>query len=235
MGGNRYNSNSIIMAIYKNNPPIVTNGLALALDAVNRISYTSGSSTWRDLSSNRINTTLVGSPLFLPNEAGGSINLDGSNDRIDITSANCVLTSSRTLTAIIKSNTTTATTNYFRLVDGTINGYFRLEWNNRLIAVNDAGSNFAFQTGFSPGFPLNASYFMITLKCDENGILTIFNNSIRTNVNINTTGSIALTNIGRALGAFSPGGAISTFLFYNRALSDDEIIQNYNALKTRIG
>jgi len=37
------------MAIYKNTPPIVTNGLVLALDAANPKSYTSGSTMWNSI------------------------------------------------------------------------------------------------------------------------------------------------------------------------------------------
>ena len=44
------------MAIYKNTPPIVTNGLVLALDAANPKSYTSGSTVW--------NSTFSGSGPF---------------------------------------------------------------------------------------------------------------------------------------------------------------------------
>jgi hypothetical protein len=49
------------MATYKNTPPIVTDGLAMYLDASNPKSYTSGSSTWNDLSGNKNTASVSGS------------------------------------------------------------------------------------------------------------------------------------------------------------------------------
>ena len=66
-------------------PKIVTNGLVLALDAGDRNSYTSGSSTWNDLSGNGYNATLVNSPDFSSVDSG-KIQLDGVDDYIDLPS-----------------------------------------------------------------------------------------------------------------------------------------------------
>jgi len=63
---------------------IVTNGLVLALDAADRNSYISGSTTWRDLTSNSFNGTLTNGPTF--NSAnGGSIVFDGVDDYAPLT------------------------------------------------------------------------------------------------------------------------------------------------------
>ena len=65
---------------YINTPPVVTNGLILHLDAGNRLSYTSGSTVWNDLSGNNNSGSLTNGPTF--NSANqGSIVFDGSNDR----------------------------------------------------------------------------------------------------------------------------------------------------------
>ena len=66
------------MATYYS-PKIVTDGLVLALDAANRKSYNSGSTTWYDLSGNNNNGTLYNGPTF--NSANsGSIVFDGVDD-----------------------------------------------------------------------------------------------------------------------------------------------------------
>ena len=63
---------------------IVTNGLVLALDAADRNSYVSGSTTWNDLSGNAYNGTLTNVPTYsIAN--GGNITFDGSNDYIAFT------------------------------------------------------------------------------------------------------------------------------------------------------
>ena len=56
---------------------IVTNGLVLALDAADRNSYVSGSTTWGDLTGNT-NATLLGSVGY-SNLAGGSLIFNGSS------------------------------------------------------------------------------------------------------------------------------------------------------------
>jgi hypothetical protein len=56
---------------------IVTNGLVLYLDAANYLSYTSGSTVWRDLSSSNLSGSLINGPTF--NSAnGGYIACDGT-------------------------------------------------------------------------------------------------------------------------------------------------------------
>ena len=72
------------MAIFKNTPPIVTNGLVLSLDAANSKSYVSGSTVWRDMSGNGTNGTLTNGPTF-SSANGGIIIFDGVNDYIDNT------------------------------------------------------------------------------------------------------------------------------------------------------
>ena len=77
------------MATQYANGKIVTNGLVLALDAADRNSFVSGSTTWRDVSGNNRNFTLTNGPSF--NTAnGGSIVFDGTNDiaTLDITNDN---------------------------------------------------------------------------------------------------------------------------------------------------
>lgn len=69
------------------NPPIVTNGLVLNLDAGNRRSYPGAGTVWRDLSGLGNNGTLTNGPTFSAAN-GGSISLDGSNDYVEITTRN---------------------------------------------------------------------------------------------------------------------------------------------------
>lgn len=70
----------------KAGPSIVTNGLVLSLDASDKNSYTSGSTTWYNLSGNN-NGTLTNGPTF-NNSNGGRLVLDGSNDYIEFSTRN---------------------------------------------------------------------------------------------------------------------------------------------------
>ena len=64
---------------FGNGPRIVTNGLVLALDASDRNSYVSGSSTWFDVSGVGNNGTLTNGPTFNSTNQG-SVVFDGAND-----------------------------------------------------------------------------------------------------------------------------------------------------------
>jgi hypothetical protein len=61
------------------NPRIVTDGLVLCLDAANKRSYPGSGTTWTDRSSNGYTGTLANGPTFDGNN-GGRFYFDGSND-----------------------------------------------------------------------------------------------------------------------------------------------------------
>ena len=65
------------------NSRIVTDGLALCLDAANSKSYPGSGSTWTDLSGNGNNATLTNGPTY-SSANGGSIVFDGVNDTVSI-------------------------------------------------------------------------------------------------------------------------------------------------------
>lgn len=68
--------------IYQATKGIVQDGLVLNLDAAVTDSYDTGT-TWRDLSKNSNNVTLVNSPTWSKTK-GGIFEFDGSNDRGDV-------------------------------------------------------------------------------------------------------------------------------------------------------
>jgi hypothetical protein len=62
-------------------PRIVTDGLVLCLDAANRKSYPGSGNTWFDLSGSGIHGTLTNGPTF-SSENLGFFSLDGTNDNV---------------------------------------------------------------------------------------------------------------------------------------------------------
>ena len=118
------------MAIFKNNPPIVTNGLVLYLDAANKISYPGSGTTWQDLSGNGFSGTLVNGPTF-STDGGGSIVLDGSNDYITINNSvtsQILSPSVATFTMWLRANDTFSNGNQCSIISrgnyNTSGGYF---------------------------------------------------------------------------------------------------------------
>jgi hypothetical protein len=82
--------------MFSNGPTISTNGLVLALDAGDRNSYVSGSTTWNDLVGLN-NGTLTNGPTF--NSAnGGSIVFDGTNDYVVVPESSSVDITTNTIT-----------------------------------------------------------------------------------------------------------------------------------------
>ena len=224
------------MAIYKNTPPVVTNGLVLYLDAANRLSYVSGSTTWNDMSGIGNNGTLVNGPTFSTGD-GGSIVFDGVNDRLTFNSSYTISASPDwTIQTWIKSFQTSSSSAYIRFLGNTQvdRNFFFFEWNNRIFARNDSATGFAFQTGFSPGLPLNRSTFLLTL-IGRSGNLELYYNNTITSVNTPITGSLTFIDVMNERRVSNPGGELNTFNLYNRALSQQEITQNYNATKARFG
>lgn len=79
------------MAVSHGFGKIVTDGLVLALDAADTNSYTSGSTTWRDMSGNGNNSTLTNGPTF-DSGNGGSIVFDRVDDYANFYAPNLTTT-----------------------------------------------------------------------------------------------------------------------------------------------
>jgi hypothetical protein len=188
------------------------------------------------MSGNGNNGTLTNGPTF--NSAnGGAIVFDGVDDRLTLNSTLTISsTSNWTIQTWIESFQTNPSSAYIRLL-GTSQvdrNFFFFEWNNRIFSRNNAASGFAFQSGFSPGLPLDGRPFLLTL-IGRGGNLELYYNNTITNVNATLDGSLDFSDIMNDRRSSNPGGELSTFSLYNRALSASEILQNYNATKTRFG
>lgn len=216
-------------------PNIVTDGLNFYLDAANTKSYPGSGTTWNDISGNKNTSTLINGPTFDPAN-NGSIVFDGVNDRVSISNPLTISsTSDWTIQLWVKSNQTLPGQGYLRLLNNGIGGgrnFFLIEWNTRILAGNSASTGFAFQTGISPGLPLDGSKFLLTL-IGRNGFLEMYKDTIKTTANCALNGDLIFNSIMNANNNYSPGGNISTFLTYNRALMLEEIEQNYRAIKNR--
>jgi hypothetical protein len=223
------------MAFYRG-PNVVTDGLILALDAANTKSYVSGSTTWRNLSGNNNNSgSLVNGPTF-SSANGGSIVFDGVNDSI--------------VTNIIGTIDNLTVECWYRGTKVTRNHL----WNFGLIAnntnlscnFNDSFDLWMYWEGGGTNrvrYNIDGSFTDNTIKClvfthtgSTNKVflngteLTITESGgIQTFTNVNGTGTFNLADVV----AFS--GNIYNVKVYNRALSATEILQNYDATKSRFG
>jgi hypothetical protein len=209
-------------------PKVITDGLVLYLDAANQYSYVSGSTSWNDISRGGNNGTLVNGPTY-SSANGGSIVFDGVDDYVTTTfSTNPQYF---TFECIFKLNNINSTQVLVGKFSGTGNDYW----------MGSHTGNIVFSTNGSvlnSGVPnTTLSYYIVTCvigpSLKEIYVNGVLKNSIAT-VSLNPGGTIAIATFGNVLGYYASSN-IPSFKFYNRALSAQEILQNFNATKTRFG
>jgi hypothetical protein len=229
---------------FSRGPKIITDGLVLALDAGSKKSYPGSGTTWSDLSGNGNNGTLVNGPTF-DSGNGGSLVFDGANDYVSMNNKNPSFINSTfpnglNISFIIKLS------NNFSASDG------------RSIITRNSGStgtnafNLSVQSNkklrfwFANG-NTNSVFSNTILDTDQTyiGCLNWDTSTAdfflqgtldkSTSYNVTpTTGTHTRFNIGYwgSSGWEFPGN-IYSIKIYNRSLSSTEILQNYNAQKSR--
>ena len=230
-----------LMAVNFDYENIVTNELVLNLDAGFVGSYPTTASNWYDISGNAFNGTLTNGPTF--NSANsGSIVFDGVDDYVEV-SNNTILNPSlnMTLSSWIKITTFVSRMSIFgkgSLSPGFGGFDFRIdccEINNpmqlNLVKYGIVDQRVPIST-LSTNTWYNISAVQSSTKVDYyiNGLsVGSFSNSTAYQTN---TGSL---RIGRDRNVIYTPASISNILYYNRELSAAEILQNYNAQKSRYG
>lgn len=242
-------------------PKIVTDGLVLYLDAANPRSYASGSTSWLDLSRSQNNGSLVNGPTF--NSAnGGSIVFDGVDDFVTLAQSSSFQFSNSspfTISVWVRPTGSGDFSNVvsYALGSGNFRGYYLslvptasissasifVQREKSFIFDYYDGNLFRGIMGNSNSITFG-SWVMLTatsatnnvndMKLYQNGVLVSY-----VNRGSFTPNSIDYTGVPFRIGSrenISPyNGNISTTQIYNRALSAQEIQQNYNALKGRYG
>jgi hypothetical protein len=235
-------------------PKTVTNGLVLALDAGNVKSYPGTGTAWNDLTGNANNGTLTNGPTF-SSANGGSIVFDGVDDY-----ALCTLPSNlqnQNLSISLWINPTTATNILTTLIDydhasavvqgwvvqsedATTNRYYYLAYYD--------GSTFQPATGIGAGKGVqltNSVWQNLTYVKNGtsvigylNGVQNFTSTAGNSNVSYQASRNLKIANVvatGVGVGNRSYKGNMASSQVYNRALSAQEVLQNYNALKGRFG
>jgi len=226
------------------NPRIVTDGLVLALDAGNTKSYPGSGTTWTDLSGNGNNGTLENGVGYNGSN-GGSLSFDGVNDRIQIAyTPNLAFTdaimsceswvyvdSLSSAFSIInkRGNNSTQNTNRSYVFEVSSNG--RVTWNLDSATTLCNTATGLIQT--DQWYHLAATHDGTNAKVYVNGVESVSVSSGTSS--LKNTGDIPV-RIGWRYTNSSinySDGKISITRVYNKALTPQEIQQNYNATKSR--
>ena len=223
-------------------PNIVTDGLVLYLDAANTKSYVSGSTSWNDISRSGTNGTLTNGPTFNSTN-GGNIAFDGVNDfclsvftfpKTNNISINIwgkynlfPVAGNRGLFQI--QNLGTTPSDQIKTVAGWVNPQGQM-W-GRLIDTVGAknlplviGSTISLNTWYYFSYIADGSNYNLYINGD-------FKTQIAYNGVISNYDRIFLATQGTEPANIN----LSNASIYNRALTSQEILQNYNATKTRFG
>jgi len=216
-------------------PKIVRDGLLLALDAGDITSYPGSGTTWSDKSGNGNNGTLTNGPTFSSGN-GGSIVFDGSNDYVNITTTPN-LTNPLTICAFVNTSFITGSNQviYGPSANGSDN-WLSISNNRAQIYATQATdiNNFAI-TGTTT---IEANKWYHITGIVNNNVTSIYINGVFEKASSAQAFTIAGWNstarIGqRGTGQFPFNGRIASVHGYNRALSAQEVRQNYQQYKTR--
>jgi hypothetical protein len=224
----------MINGIIHSGQEIVTNGLVLHLDAAQLRSYPTTGTTWTDLSGGGNNGTLTNGPTF--NSAnGGSIVFDGVNDYIAFTDSNLLPTAGLTLSSWFKTSVGDKW-----LIDksagGVVNGYNLISTSINGIQLTINGRQFSLSNSIITG-----NWMVITGTWTPSTSMILYmngsqigNTSLSVPASINNPSS-NLRVAGRSNNTDFWNGNVANTLIYNRALTATEVLQNYNATKSRFG
>jgi hypothetical protein len=225
-------------------PDLIQDRLVLSLDASDRNSYVSGSTTWFDLSGNsNNNAVLVNGPTFTGSN-GGAVVFDGTNDYAYIPATNNLSFNNSSFTYSLTFSVPNWTFSGERIVmeygSTGYNGYYQLTFypnatTFRTLGIAgyntwfDSTVNFADNQNYNVVLTYNLAASLASLYV--NG--TLINSATRTGTSGATPQILYIYS--RAGGNYFQKGNLYNILAYNKALSADEVLQNYNAQKSKFG
>jgi hypothetical protein len=196
---------------------------------------------WADLTGNENNGELVNGPSY-SSANGGSIVFDGSNDSIIIPENSALNTQTPTVEVWVKTN---ATTQYgFWFEKGQVNTQYSLFQEAGYIVwrQNIGGSITNLIINPTSSYMNTSSWYQV-VGTYTSGTRIVYINGVLVGSDAQT-GTIATNTNGMSIGAYGGfngsrgyyyNGNIASVKIYNRALSTDEVLQNFNATRGRYG
>jgi len=212
-------------------PSIVTDGLVLYLDAANPLSYPGSGTVWYDLSNNDINGTMSNSTMGTFED--GNMRLNNTTDSLSF--GHNILLEPANLTVSA----------WINLLDRGDRHILLTKWLGFSFEISSSGYPYFRLNGVSPGDLTSSealtwgSWYHITGVFDDvanHG--DIYINGINRG-SATRTGSISYNqgsfNIPYVNNPVYGYGKIAVVQIYNKAITESENLQNYNALKNRFG
>jgi len=221
--------NSLLLMLDKS-PSVVTDGLIVYLDAGNTASYPGTGSLWYDISGNSNNATLYNTPT-LDTGKQGNLRFNGTNQYLNILGNSATLSVMRSYSIEFWIKTTYS--------------------GNRVICEKGANQKMFFQPGntaddlYFADYPFNTistkyadiynnNWNHIVLVTGSGFNIIYFNGTILNQMGLGfgAANSSNINIMGRG-GVFCQPGNLGLIRIYNRSLSAEEVLQNYNISKSR--
>jgi hypothetical protein len=219
-------------------PYIVRDGLVLYLDAGNTKSYPGSGTTWTDLSGRGNTGTLTNGPTYNSTN-GGSIVFDGTNDYVFMTG----FPTSNYMSLCCWFKTSSQQVNKYLVAFGknlTGNNGFDLTFQDTqigsYIAVTGANSG---GNLYTINYYNNIWHYLVSTY--DGTSATLYYDGISVNTRSGMSGNLDLEATKRLnIGSWVNNGLnaacnISQVSVYSRALTAAEVLQNYNAIRSRLG
>jgi len=220
------------------NSPIkaVNTELVVCLDAGNLKSYVGSGTTWNDLTKNGRNGTLTNGPIF-SGANGGTIVFDGTNDYVSVTPMYNFATSNQ-LTTIIWAKSAVSTWNEYGFLLSKRDQFVmhpNISSTSVSCYVNTTTGGWQAATFSASNITVFNQYAMTfvggTIYAYFNGVLSATNSSAGSTMSSDAGDMYVGWDDG--IGGRYLNGSVGLVMAYNRALSGDEILRNYNSTKTR--
>ena len=245
------------VVVNRDYPPVVTNGLVLNLDAGFTPSYPQSQTAWYDLSGNNNNSTLVNGPTYNTSQGGG-IKFDATDDYATIPDSNSIDLTTLTISLWFNRG------DILTLAAGDQQNFF-LKGNTVVAGGDQkcpqvslfgptGGGEYAWGAGALGGgggnivppsqvLFANQWYNLVFTHVSTNAPIPYLNGVKQTNWTVTGASNPLVPNTWRATisgdvernQAATFNGIMSIVQLYNRALSETEVLQNWNALKARFG
>jgi hypothetical protein len=239
--------NSVLIS-NKDYEEIITDGLVLNLDAGFTPSYPTSGTTWYDLGPNVNNGTLINGPTF-SSDNGGSIVFDGVDDYVDgiggISTFSFIQnTGIFTISAWVKLTNLSGARYFLGNNDGTtgLKGFYlgHTGASGRLwLSITYGVSGQATINLIRNDFFLNNNWVFVTAigngtsaQFYRNGQIFSIPGIIGTLSTEDSSRTLAVGRINNFNSSYWQGN-VANVQIYNRTLSSEEILQNYNAQKSR--
>ncbi|MGA0373897.1 MAG: LamG-like jellyroll fold domain-containing protein, partial [Flavobacteriaceae bacterium] len=219
---------------------IVTSGLMIYLDASNENSYSGSGSIWYDLTSNGNDGVISGTTFS--NDGGGSFEFGSSSDYVEIGDDPSLDMDNNQMTISYLIEIDRTGTNWSPAIEkgsglnncGTGNlNYYTWYGNNDLQIDFVGNTNLRGQLYYATADDFYTGQFrLITITIDQsNFVKTYIDGEIKHTLNHNGQVLGPVTDGPLVIGKCpDPDGKIRSLMIYNRALSSDEVYQNYNSL-----